>query len=56
MFGSLLNIVKDVATVVTAPVEIALDVTAAVTKPVADTVSETVKGIKEELTDEHKPR
>lgn len=56
MFGSLLNIVKDVATVVTAPVEIALDVTSAVTKPIADTVSETVKGIKEELTDNHNPK
>ncbi len=56
MFGSLLNVVKDVATIVTAPVEIALDVTSAVTKPIADTVSDAVKGIKEELTDNHNPK
>lgn len=56
MFGILLNVVKYVAKVVTAPVGIALDVTAAVTKPIADTANETVKDIKEELADEHKPK
>lgn len=56
MFGSLLNVVKDVATVVTAPVEIALDVTSAVTKPIADMASEAVKDTKEMLTDEHDPK
>lgn len=56
MFGSLLNVVKDIATIVTAPVEIALDITGAVTKPVADIASDVVNTVKEELTDDHKPR
>ncbi len=46
MFQSLFNVVKDVATIVTAPVEVVLDLTAAVTKPVAEVVEGLVEDIK----------
>jgi len=47
MFKSLFGIVTDVAKVVAAPVEIALDLTHAVTKPVAEVAEEMVKDVKE---------
>lgn len=56
MLGSLFNVAKDVATVVTAPVEIALDVTSAATKVVAEGVKDLVDDVKEEFTDEHEPK
>ncbi len=55
MFKSLLGIVKDVAEIVTAPVEIAVDVTRAVTKPVAEVAQEAVKEVKEITGTEDKP-
>lgn len=51
MFKSLLGIVSDVATVVTAPVEIALDVTRVVTKPIADLAEEAAAEVKEATKD-----
>ena len=50
IFDSLINVVSDTAKIVTAPVEVVLDLTAAVTKPIADgatAITDTVK----ELTD-----
>jgi len=55
MFGSLLKLTKDVAEIVTAPVEIAIDAARVVTKPTADMVQDAVKDLKEateELIDE----
>ena len=51
MLGSLFNIAKDIATV-----EIALDVTSAATKVVAEGAKDLVDDVKEEFTDEHKPK
>lgn len=47
MFKSLIGLVKDVAEIAVAPVEMALDVTRAVTKPVAEAATEMAKGVKE---------
>lgn len=45
MFGSLLNLVGDVAKIVTAPVAIVADVARVVTKPVADVATEMAEEI-----------
>lgn len=47
MFGSLGKLVGDVVEVVTAPVEVALDVTRLVTKPIADTAQTVAKEVKD---------
>ena len=49
MFGKLFDVVVDVARVVTAPVEIAVDVVAAVTKPIAEVAQDVVDTVKDEL-------
>lgn len=46
MFGSLFNIVKDVATVVTAPVEMVIDIVSVPVKIAAETASGLVKDVK----------
>lgn len=49
-FKSLIDVVSDAATIVTAPVEVALDLTAVVTKPLADgarVMTQTVKDVTE---------
>lgn len=46
LFGSLVDLVADVATVVVAPVEVAVDVAAAVVKPVAAGASAIVDEVK----------
>jgi hypothetical protein len=46
MFKSILGLVDDVATIVTAPVEVAIDVTRVLTKPVADVAKATKDEIK----------
>lgn len=51
MFKSLFGIVGDVAKIVVAPVEIALDVTRVVTKPVGDLAQEATKEIKQTVKD-----
>lgn len=51
MFKSLLGIVEDTARIVTAPVEVALDLTSAVTKPVADLSQDVVDEVKEATED-----
>ncbi len=55
MLRSLFGVVTDIAKIVTAPAEIALDLTRTVTKPVADLaddVVEDVKGLAQDLTDD----
>lgn len=47
MFRSLFGIAGDVAKVVIAPVEIAVDVTRSVTKPIGELAEQAAKGIKE---------
>jgi len=47
MLKSLFGVVKDVAEIVAAPVEIVADVVGAVTKPVADLAKEAVQETKE---------
>lgn len=47
MFGSLLKLTKDLVTIVTAPVEIAIDLTGAVVKPIAEVAEEIVDDIKD---------
>lgn len=57
MPGSIFGVVKDLAEIAIAPVEIAADVTRAVTKPTADFVGEVVDEVKEvtkDLTDQEK--
>ena len=49
MLNSLFSVVTDVAKIVTAPVEIALDTTRAITKPVAEVAETMVKEV-EDLT------
>lgn len=49
LFDSCLNIVSNVADIATAPVRIAVDVTAKVTKPVVDIANEIVDEIKDEI-------
>jgi len=56
MFDSLVNLTKNVVSIATAPIEIAVDITNAVVKPVADVARDTTKAVKEELTDDHKPK
>jgi len=56
MFKSLFGVVTDVVKIAVAPIEIAADATRAVTKPIADVVEETVKDIKDELTDDNSPK
>ena len=51
MFKSLFGLVDDVASIVTAPVEIAADLTRVVTKPIADLSKEGAGGIKEGVKD-----
>jgi len=54
MFKSIFGLVEDVATVVTAPVEVAVDLTRCVTKPLADAaeaVTDEVKDATKEITD-----
>ena len=51
MFGSLLGIVTDVAKVVTAPVEIALDATRIITKPIGDIAEGATKEFKQAVKD-----
>lgn len=51
MFKSIFGLVKDVATIVIAPVEIAVDLTRTVTKPVADVAKEVTEEIKN-ITDD----
>ena len=46
MFGSLFSIVEDVATVVTAPVEIVLDVVSVPVNLVAEAAEDLVKDVK----------
>lgn len=57
MLGSLikstLGVVTDVATVVVAPVAIAVDATRAVTKPVAEAVEDVAKDIHSSLTEDN---
>jgi hypothetical protein len=48
MIKSLFNLTKDVAEIVTAPIEIAADLTRTVTKPVADTLKEIAEEVKPE--------
>ena len=55
MLRSLFGVVTDIAKIITAPVEIGLDLTRTVTKPVAEAaedVVESVKGAAEDLTDD----
>lgn len=47
LFDSLINVVSDTVKVVAAPVEIALDLTAAVTKPLADGATAVTQTVKE---------
>lgn len=49
MLKSLFNIVGDVARVVTAPVEMIVDVAAAITKPIAEVTQDIVDSFKEEI-------
>ncbi len=52
MLGSLFGLGKDLATIVTAPVEIAIDLTRVVTKPVADVAKEITTGVKDLTKDD----
>ena len=55
MFDSLIKLVGDVATVVTKPVEAAVDVTRVVTKPLADVAkgaADTIKEVTKGITDD----
>jgi hypothetical protein len=47
LLDSLVNLVGDVATVVTKPVEMAVDVADAVVKPVAEVVTELAEDVKD---------
>lgn len=47
LLDSMVNLVGDVATVVTKPAEMVLDLTDAAVKPLADGLSETAKAVKE---------
>ncbi len=47
LFDSLVNLVGDVATVVTKPVETVVDAADAVVKPVADGLTELAKDVKD---------
>lgn len=49
MFKSIFGLVSDVATIVTAPVEMAVDATRIITKPLAEVAEEAVEAVKEEL-------
>lgn len=51
MFDSIFGVVKDVATVALAPVEIAADLARAVTKPIAEGTREVTKEVKELVSD-----
>ena len=51
MFKALFGLVDDVASIVTAPVEIAADLTRVVTKPIADLSKEAAEAIKEGVKD-----
>ncbi len=54
MLRSLFGVVTDIAKIITAPVEIGLDLTRTVTKPVADVAEDLVEDVKdlvEDLTD-----
>lgn len=46
MFGTLFDIVKDTAKIVTAPVEMALDVVSVPVKVVAEVAEELIKDVK----------
>lgn len=52
MFKSLIELVKDVTEIVTAPVEIAVDTARAVTKPMAETAKELTDTVKQEILGE----
>lgn len=47
MFKSLFELGADIATIVTAPVKVAVDVTRAVTKPLADASKQVVEDVKD---------
>ncbi len=52
MFKSIFGLAGDIVNVVTAPVEIAADLTRAVTKPVAEAVKDIVMDVKDSVIDE----
>ena len=47
MIMSLFDIVGDVVNIVTAPIEVAVDITRAVTKPMAEVAQDVVKEVKD---------
>lgn len=49
MFKSIVGLGEDVVKIVSAPVEIAVDLTRTVTKPVADAAQDAVKEIKSDV-------
>lgn len=51
MFGSLAGLIGDVAKVVAAPVEIAVDAARVITKPAADLAQEAAKEVKKVVKD-----
>lgn len=51
MFGSLFNLVKDVGTIVTAPVEAVVDIVAKPVHEVAKVVEELAKDVKDAVKD-----
>jgi hypothetical protein len=51
LFSSIGDLVGDVVKIAVAPVEIATDVVGGLVKPVANTVADAVKTIKDEVTD-----
>lgn len=51
LFDSITKLTKDVAEIVTAPIEIAVDLTRQITKPIADAAKEIVEDVKEDLDD-----
>ncbi len=51
MFKSLVSLVEDTVSIVTAPVEVAADLTRMVTKPLADASQQVVKSVKEATED-----
>lgn len=51
MFNSLINLTKNLTDIITAPVEIVVDLTNAAIKPIADGLSEVVQEVKDMSSD-----
>lgn len=49
LFDSLVDLIEDTATIIVAPVQIAVDITAAAVRPVAELAEDVVTSVKDEL-------